>query len=455
MNELLMDFSAIVEREAGLKRTLGAGRMTMLAIGGAIGTGLFLGSGFAISTAGPAVLISYLIGALIAFLLMGCLAEMTLAHPTTGSFGAFAEHYVGPMAGFLVRYAYWTSIVMAVGTEVSAVAVYMKFWFPTVPGLWWIVGFSLGLVAINAFSVRAFASVEYVFSMIKIIAIVSFVLLGGGMIAVSHDHAIGFANYVDHGGFLPHGVWGAWVAVFIAIFSYLGIETIALAAGEAEQPEVAVRQAFRSTGVRLVLFYLLSLAVMLAVMPWTQAGTGQSPFVLVMQSLHLPAAGSVMNFVVLVAALSAMNSQLYGATRMMFSLSRAGQAPGVFGTLTPSGVPRNALLLSTLGMALAVLFNAFAPDAAFLTLLSVSSFGAIFAWMMIFLTHYFFRRRHREGGFRMWGYPYTSLLGAGLLAALLVSTIFTSNFRWTVLLGAPFLVLLAILFQLRYRRPTA
>lgn len=150
MNELLLDdqslpaqpFSAIVQREAGLKRTLGAGRMTMIAIGGAIGTGLFLGSGFAISTAGPAVLISYLIGALIAFLLMGCLAEMTLVHPTTGSFGAYAEYYLGAWAGFLVRYAYWTSIVMAVGTEVSAIAVYMKFWFPAVPGSWWILGSS-------------------------------------------------------------------------------------------------------------------------------------------------------------------------------------------------------------------------------------------------------------------------------------------------------------------------
>lgn len=272
------------------------------------------------------------------------------------------------------------------------------------------------------------------------------------MIALSRDQSIGFANYVDHGGFLPHGVWGVWVAVIIAIFSYLGIEMIAVAAGEAAQPERAVRQAFRSTGVRLVLFYLLSLAVMLAVMPWTKAGTGESPFVLVMQALHLPAAGSVMNFVVLIAALSAMNGQLYIASRMMFSLSRAGHAPRLFGTLTGNGVPRNALLLSTLGMALAWLFNAVAPDTAFLTLLGISAFGAIFAWMMIFVTHYFFRRHHPESAFRMWGYPYTSLLGAALLAGLLLTTIFTTAFRSTLLLGGPFLALLAIVFQLRYRR---
>jgi L-asparagine transporter-like permease len=453
-------FSTIMQREAGLSRTLGAGRLSMIAIGGAIGTGLFLGSGFAISTAGPAVLISYLIGAVIALLLMGCLSEMTLAHPTTGSFGAYAEYYLGPWAGFLVRYAYWMCIVLAVGTEVSAVALYMQYWFPTVPGWCWIVGFSTVLIAINAISVGAFASVEYVFSLIKIVAIAAFVLLGGAMIATSHDASLGFHNYVSHGGFMPHGVWGVWVAVIIAIFSYLSIEMIAVAAGEAAEPQVAVRRAFRSTVVRLVLFYLLSLSIMLAVLPWTQAGSGRSPFVLVMQALHLPAAGDIMNFVILVAALSAMNSQLYIATRMMFSLARASHAPPLFGRLTRSGVPRHALLVSTSGMALATLLNAVSPAAAFLTMLSISVFGAMFTWMMIFITHYFFRRARNRSpaiidpapGLRMWGYPYTSLLGAALMGALLLTTPFTTPFRLTLLWGLPVLLLMALVFRMRYRR---
>ena len=177
------DFSAIARREAGLRRTLSAAKLSMIAIGGAVGTGLFLGSGFAISTAGPAVLISYAIGAFICLLLMGCLAEMTLAHPTTGSFGAYAEHYIGPLAGFLVRYAYWTATVLAVGTEVTAVALYMKFWFPTLPGWYWILGFSTMLVAVNAFSVNAFGSVEYWFSLIKITAIIAFILLAAYVVA--------------------------------------------------------------------------------------------------------------------------------------------------------------------------------------------------------------------------------------------------------------------------------
>src|SRR5271170_2761911 len=171
-------FDHILEREGGLRRTLSARRITMIAIGGAIGTGLFLGSGFAISLAGPAVLISYAIGAVIALLLMGCLAEMTVAHPTTGSFGAWAEFYISPLAGYLVRYAYWSCNVFAVGTEVTAIAVYMRYWFPAVPGWVWIVGSSSILVAVNALNVKVFGTVEYAFSALKVTAIVVFILLG-------------------------------------------------------------------------------------------------------------------------------------------------------------------------------------------------------------------------------------------------------------------------------------
>src|SRR6202050_1358046 len=182
MSEPSASIEAIVQREQGLHRTLSASRMTMIAIGGAIGTGLFLGSAFAIGFAGPAVLLSYLIGALIALLLMGCLAEMSVAHPTTGSFGAYAEFYLGPLAGFMVRYAYWTCIVLAVGTEVTAVALYMKFWFPTVPGWIWILTFSAALIGANAFRVSTFGTIEYWFSLVKITAIVAFILLASYLV---------------------------------------------------------------------------------------------------------------------------------------------------------------------------------------------------------------------------------------------------------------------------------
>jgi len=456
-------FAAIVQRESGLQRTLSSRKLSMIAIGGAIGTGLFLGSGFAISTAGPSVLVSYAIGALIALLLMGCLAEMTVVHPITGSFGAYAEHYVGPLAGFMVRYAYWTCIVLAVGTEVTAVALYMKFWFAAVPGWVWILAFSASLIMVNAFRVSTFGTVEYWFSLVKITAIVAFILLAGYVVIQSsgaHSNvsagSVGFRNYTAYGGFLPHGVGGMWVAVIMSVFSYLSIEMIAVAAGEAAQPELAITRAFRSTVVRLILFYILTLALMLAVLPWPQAGSAKSPFVMVMERLHLPAAGGVMNFVILVSALSAMNSQLYITTRMMFSLARAGQAPRRLGKLTARGTPLNALLVSTSGIALATVLSIVSPGRAFLMMVGISVFGAMFTWMMIFVTHYFFcRARLREGSapapFRMWGFPVTTLLGAGLMAALLLTTAFTEAFRMTLVFGLPYLTCLVVIYALRYR----
>jgi L-asparagine transporter-like permease len=458
MSEQHDGFGRIIEREQGLKRTLSAGRIGMIAIGGAIGTGLFLGSGFAISLAGPAVLLSYAIGAVIALLLMGCLAEMTLAHPTSGSFGAYAEYYIGPMAGFLVRYAYWTCIVLAVGTEVTAVSLYMRFWFPASPGWLWIVAFSALLIAVNARSVNVFGAVEYWFSAVKVAAIVLFIALAGYMLLrAPAGSGLGLHNYLADGGPFPRGLWGAWVAVIMAIFSYLSIEMIAVAAGEAAQPEIAVVRAFRSTVARLVLFYLLTLALVLAIVPWTAAGIDESPFVKVMRALGVPAAAGILNFVILVAALSAMNSQLYITTRMMFSLARAGHAPRRFGTLSARGVPLNSLLLSSLGIALATGLSVLAPQSSFILMVAISSFGALFTWMIIFVTHYYFRRARARSGappprFRMVGFPGTTLLGAGLMAAVLITTRFTPAFRLTLIFGIPFLGFLTLVYLLRFRK---
>lgn len=450
-------FDHIARREQGLHRRLSAGQMSMIAIGGAIGTGLFLGSSFAIGFAGPSVLISYAIGGLITLLLMGCLAEMTVAHSTSGSFGAYAEHYVSPLAGFLVRYAYWSCIVLAVGTEVTAVAVYMKFWFPAVPAWAWIALFSSLLIAINATSVKAFGTVEYWFSTIKVIAIVGFILLGAYVIFGSGSAQYGLQHYTAHGGFFPHGIEGTWVAVIISIFSYLSVEMIAVAAGEADNPEQAVKQAFRATMLRLAVFYLLSLALILAIVPWDAAGKSGSPFVKVMEVLGIPGAAGVINFIVLVAALSAMNSQLYITTRMMFSLSRAGHAPAGMGRVTRNGIPLNALLLSTVGIALATVLNLLYPEHSFELMMAISMFGAIFTWLMIFLTHYCFRRFHdRQGGpalsFRMKGFPLTTLAGLLLMLAILVTTAFTEVFRMTLVFGLPFLAVLSAVYYLFFRQ---
>ncbi len=459
-------FEAIAEREEGLDRGLSSRQLSMIAIGGAIGTGLFLGSGFAIGFAGPAVLLSYLIGAVITLLLMGCMAEMSVVHPTSGSFGAWAEFYLSPLCGFLVRFAYWAGIVFALGTEITAIAVYMRFWFPAVPGWLWIGGFTALLVAVNASPVRLFGAVEYGFSALKISAIVGFLLLGGWVLSTAshrgvadHDVAMGFANYTAFGGFFPKGLWGMWVAVLVSLFSYFSIEMIAVAAGEAKDPQRAIVDAFRATMLRLVLFYLLTLAVVLAIVPWTLLASGktQSPFVTVMVRTHIAGAAGVVNFVILVAALSAMNSQLYTSTRMLFSLSCSGFAPRRLSLLSGKGVPIAALLVSTFGIALAAVLNVRYHDRAFLMLLAIAMFGPMFTWLMIFVTHLRFRQRHRGEAmvFRMWGYPYTSLLGAGLMTAALATTLFTREFRPTLLYGVPLVIVLSIGYGLRRRRMAA
>lgn len=447
------NFQDIIEREKGLNRSLTTGQLTMIAIGGAIGTGLFLGSGLAIGLAGPSVIVSYAVGAVIALLLMGCLAEMTVAHPVTGSFGAYAERYINPWAGFAVRYSYWFSLVCAIGTEVTAVAVYMKYWFPTVPAIVWIVLFAAILIYVNATTVKMFGFVEYWFSLIKVIAITGFIILAVFVIVGSNDGSVGIQNYTVSGGFFPNGLWGMWIAIFISLFSYLSIEMIAVSAGEAENPEKAVPIALKSAVIRLVLFYLLTLSLMLMIVPWNAAGIDKSPFVKVMEMLNIPGAASIMNFVVLIAALSAMNSQLYISTRMMFSLSRGGFAPKVFGKLNKKSVPTMALYVSIIGIFIATIFTVVKPDTAFATMISLSSFGAMFAWFMIFVTHLFFRKKWNESNghklpVRMIGYPYLTIFGALLLATVVLSTWFSPDFRATLTLGFPWLIFITICYFL-------
>lgn len=447
-------FEKIQNRESGLHKKLTGRQMSMIAIGGAIGTGLFLGSKFAIGFAGPGVVLSYVIGGLIALLLMGCLAEMTVEHSTSGSFGAYAEHYISPIAGFLVRYCYWSSIVLAVGTEVTAVAEYMRFWFPDVAAWIWIVGFSAVLIGVNAYSVKAFGSVEYWFSAIKVFAIVAFIILAIGVLFGSSSGAEINHNLTSQGGFMPNGWGGVWTGVIISIFSYFSIEMIAVAAGEAEKPAQAVRQAFKATIARLVIFYLLSLSLIVMLVPWgvLVADGTTSPFVTVMTEVGIPYADSILNFIVIIAALSAMNSMLYISTRMLFSLSRAGDAPAFLGKIKANGVPMNALAVSASGIAVAALVYITDPATAFPVMIALSMFGVLFTWGMIFFTHFFFRRHVNKQGkkldFRMWGYPFGTFLGFIGIVAILLTTWFIDIFHSTLVFGVPFVVFLVVMYYL-------
>lgn len=453
------EFADIQAREDGLSKTLSSRQLGMIALGGAIGTGLFLGSKFAIGLAGPSVILSYLIGGFIALLVMATLAEMTVKHPTSGSFGAYAEHYLGPLWGFATRYMYWLCIVLAVGTEVTAVGMYMEFWFPGVEPWIWVVLFSAALIGVNALNVKSFGTLEYWFSAIKVFAIIAFIIVAVWLVFFSGKQGYGLQNWTAEGGFMPNGFQGMWFAVIVSIFSYLSVEMIAVAAGEAKEPEIAVRKAFKSTVFRLVVFYFCTLSLIVSIAPVSAILAGDSPFVTVMQLVGLPYADSILNFVVIIAALSAMNSQLYIATRMVFSMARAGDAPRSFGTIAKNGAPLPALLVSTIGIALATVLYVLFPGSAFTLMFAICVFGGMFTWFMIFVTHMAFRRKLAARGekldYRIWGSRIGAVVGAVLMLAVAISTAFTEQFRLTLPFGAVSLALTFLGYGLVRRRRRA
>ncbi len=442
--------STILDREAGLRRELTPRQLSMIALGGAIGTGLFLGSAISVRLAGPGVIVSYAAGAMIALAIGWALAEMAVAHPVAGSFGVYAELYLHPWAGFAMRYSYWLAQAVAIGSEVVAAAIYCRFWFPGVPAWVWIAGFSSALIYVNARTVGSFGWFEYWFAMIKVATIVVFLILGGALILGIGFTPLGLANYTAHGGFLPHGWTGVWLGVAMAIFSYLGTEAVAVTAGEASHPEVAVPRAMRSMLGRLALFYIGGMAVLVGVMPWTQAGLSESPFVRVFQSVGIPAAAALMNFVVLTAALSSMNTDLYLCARMIFSLARGGYAPQVFGRLSRRGTPVAALLISSAGMALALVLEWRYRETAYVHMLGAAFFGGLFVWMMIFITHVVFRRRYHGTplSFRAPGYPWVSALGLAALFGVTISTWWVPGMKITLIAGLPWLAFITACYLL-------
>ncbi|HKF23661.1 MAG TPA: amino acid permease, partial [Candidatus Angelobacter sp.] len=300
----------------GLHRRLSQRQLTMMAIGGAIGVGLFLGSTVTIRLAGPGVILSYLLGAGIALIMSYVLTEMAVVHPVAGAFGVFAEKYLNPWAGFSVRATYGIAQIIAIGAEVTAAGIYIAYWFPNVPQWIWVVLVSAALVALNSMQVNRLGEFEYWFAMIKVAAILAFIIVGLWLIfGIGGRQAIGLANLTQHGGFLPAGWKGVWLSLTITVTSYMGVEIIAVTAGEAEHPEVTIPRAMRNIVYRLIFFYVLAIAIMVTMVSWDHVGSSSalsgSPFVTAFAAAHIPFAAAVMNFVVLTAALSSVNTNLY------------------------------------------------------------------------------------------------------------------------------------------------
>ncbi|HEY6129107.1 MAG TPA: amino acid permease [Candidatus Acidoferrum sp.] len=440
----------IAQREAGLHKRLSSRQVAMIGLGCTIGTGLFLGSAISVKLAGPAVILSFAAGAVIALTVMWALAEMAVEHPAAGSFGLYAEMYLHPWAGFAVRYTYWLCLVMIVGSEVVAAAIYCRFWLPTAPAWIWIAGFSAILVVINTLSVEDFGSIEYWFAMIKVLTIIAFLVLGAMVLFGIGFPRIGLTNFTAHGGFSPNGLRGIGLGVVMAIFSFLGLEIVGVTAGEAADAKSAVPRALRRTLGSLALFYLGGLALVVGIVPWTEIGLGQSPFVRVFERAGIPAASHIMNFVVLSAALSSALCNLYFTARLLFSLARGGFAPAGLGKLSKKGMPVAAVLTSSIGMAVALVLARIFQETAFLFLIGVAFFGGPFIWLMTLVTHVAFRLRvakeNREiariAPLGIWG----SILGILALLAVLASTWWIPDFHVALLSGPPWLAFLTVCY---------
>ncbi len=452
-----MDEDAIIEREAGLSKALTRAQITMIGLGGAIGTGLFMGSAIAIGYAGPAVVISYAIAAFIAVIMVCSLSEMAVMHPAAGSFGVYAETYLNPWAGFAVRYTYWFCQVVAIGGEAVAAGTYMGFWLPGIPVWVWSLGFAGGIVFLNSRSVKNFGTVEYGFAFIKVSAIILFIILGGAAILGVAQPAVGLHNLTGlPGGFAPHGLKGIWMGVIMGIFSFIGIELIAVTAAETPDPKTAIPAALRSMAFRLGLFYMVGLTILVSFIPWTNVGAkivSESPFVKVFEYTHVPYAAAIMNFVVLTAALSSMNANTYLTGRMLFSLSRGDYAPKVFGRLNRVGAPVPAVVFSGVAILACALVSRLTPF-AYNYLFGVALFGAIFVWIVVLFSHLAFRRRHNENDLpvRMPFFPVLQIVGLILLGAILVTMGLSPDFNVSWIVGVPWLMLLSAAYFLWGRR---
>jgi amino acid transporter, AAT family len=438
--------ATIEARESGLQRSLTPMQLAMLGLGSTIGTGLFLGSAIAVKLAGPALILSFVAAACIALPMMWALAEMAAAHPAAGSFGLCAEIYLHPWAGFAIRLTYWLCMMVVVGSEVVAASIYCKFWFPEIPSWIWIGLFSVVILYVNTTNIGSLGTFEYWLSMVKVVTIVAFLILGSALLFGIGFPKIGLANYSAHGGFFPNGWKGVGLGVVLGLFSFFGLEVVGSTSGEAADPKVAVPKALRRTMGALMLFYVAGLALVVGIVPWQQIGMGESPFVRVFQTVGIPAASHIMNFVVLTAALSSAVANLYFAARLAFSLARGGYLPATLGRLSGKDMPVVAVLASGGGMLAALILSRYFQDSLFVFMIGLSTFGALFAWLMTLLTHLAFRRYHRRhakpylqlGPAGLWA----SLAGVAALLAVMLSTWWVPGFRITLLAGVPWLALL-------------
>lgn len=451
------------ESQPKLKRTMKSRHLFMMSLGGIIGTGLFLGSGYAIGEAGPAgAILAYLVGGLLMYLAMVCLGELSVVMPVSGSFQAHATKFIGPATGFVVGWIYWLSWALYVGLEFVAAGLLMKRWFPDVPTWIWCAIFIILLFSINSLTTKAFAETEYWFAGIKVFAVILFIIVGlgavFGVISLANEPTPYLGNFIGDGLF-PAGMVGVFISMMTVIYAFQGSEIMGVAAGETEEPEKNIPKAIRTIVFRILIFYVLAIFVLSALVPYKKVGVLESPFVTVFDMVGIPFAADIMNFVILTAILSVGNTGLFACTRILFSLSETGMAPKVFGKLNKRGVPQYALLV-TLGFALiSLLTSVVAEDTLFVVLLAISGIGGTLTWLAIAVAQIGFRRQYIKNGgkvedlkFKVPLYPFVPILCIVMCLSIFAFTAFDETQRTSLYWGFGFIAACYVYYYFMFKR---
>ncbi|MGK2889619.1 MAG: proline-specific permease ProY [Candidatus Malihini olakiniferum] len=396
------------QQSAKLKRGLSTRHIRFIALGSAIGTGLFYGSASAIQMAGPSVLLAYIISGVIAYIIMRALGEMSVNNPQASSFSRYAQDYLGPMAGYITGWTYCFEILIVAIADVTAFGIYISIWFPDVPHWIWVLSVVLIIGAINLMSVKVFGELEFWLSFFKVAIIIIMIVAGIGIIVLGIGNGgqpTGISNLWNHGGFFSNGVMGMVLSLQLVMFAYGGIEIIGITAGEAKDPHKSIPRAINSVPWRILVFYVGTLFVIMSIYPWNQVGTNGSPFVLTFQHLGITAAASILNFVVITASLSAINGDVFGVGRMMQGMAEQGNAPKVFAKVSQRGIPWVTVIVMIAALLVAVYLNYIMPSKVFLVIASLATFATVWVWIMILCSQIAFRHRLSENKVKELAFP--------------------------------------------------
>lgn len=446
------------EEQQELQRGLKNRHVQLISIGGAIGTGLFLGSGKSIQLAGPSILFAYLITGCICFFIMRALGELLLSNTNNHSFLDFIAEYLGKKAAFVTGWTYWFCWIAIAMADLTAMGMYVRYWAPSVPQ--WlpeIIALVL-LLGLNMVAVSLFGELEFWFALIKVVAIIAFIIIGAYMIITHYKTSAGtvsISNLWSHGGFFPKGGKGFILSFQMVTFAFAGIELVGLVAGETKNPEKVLPEAINNIPIRIILFYLGSLFVIMSIYPWNSLNADNSPFVEVFSEIGITIAASLINLVVLSAAASACNSAIYSTGRMLRSLSQEGSAPKRFRRLTTHRVPGNALVFSTIVIFISVVLNYIMPSEVFTLISSIATTCFLFIWSMLVYTHLKYRKSilgKKSHSFKMPFYPFSNYLVFLYMAFTCVVLLLGKDTRIALLLTPVWFICLLVIYRIKYEK---